>query len=162
LAEVGRVGTLAFVRQKPSRHRSELDRVTGRKALLAQLESMETVWRARLDEKDSGLAALEPLRGCVERLRECLADEAEHIHPLVQAYLPTETGTMEAIADEHTTLRGLVTLLADGLSAYSRSEPGAETTVGVALHDLVDVWRTHVRRFDRALAPLLRRLEVQR
>ena len=84
------------------------------------------------------------------------------MHPLVRARLPIETGTMEVVSEEHATLNHLVTLLHERLAACERGEPGAHATVGVVLHDLIAVWRTHVRRFDQVIDPLLRRLEGHR
>lgn len=116
-------------------------------------------WRTGRDGNGAGVPSSESVRQCLARVSACLAGEAESVHPLVRAHLPAETGTLDVVRDEHATLNHLVTLLTDRLDACDRGEAGACAIAGVVLRDLVDAWRTHVRRLDRVIDPLIRRLE---
>lgn len=144
------------------RRNSDADHPTERNALLAQLEAHASDWKPGASGGGPALPAAAALRECAERLCACLADEAERVHPLVRAHLPVETGTLEVVCDEYATLNHLVTLLRERLAACERGEPGASATAGVVLRDLIDAWRTHVRRFDQVIEPLLQRLEGHR
>jgi hypothetical protein len=142
--------------------RRTADQPTERKALLAQLEARASAWKSGTSGAAPARPAANALRACATQLSACLADEVDRVHPLVRSRLPIETGTLDVVRDEHATLTHLVSLLHDRLGACERGEPGADATVGVVLRDLVDVWRTHVRRFDQVIDPLLARLDRPR
>jgi hypothetical protein len=89
-----------------------------------------------------------------------LAAEQEHLHPLVHRQLPNGTGTIDAVRDEHATFLSLVELLDRRLSAPGGSED--DPSVLVIVRDIEELWRTHVRRFDRVIGPVLRQLDEGR
>jgi hypothetical protein len=89
-----------------------------------------------------------------------LAAEQEHLHPLVHRYLPSGTGTIDAVQAEHATFISLVDLLDRRLSAPGGSKD--DSSVSVIVRDIEELWRTHVRRFDRAIGPVLRQLDTGR
>lgn len=145
-----------------SRRRPGEERPSERMAVLTLLEEQERTWRVLGEGSVPATPAFDALRRCADRLGACLTDEVRRVHPVVRLHLPAETGTMDVVREEQATLEHLVTLLGERLAACKRGEPGAGATVGVVLHDLVDVWRTHVRRFDQVIDPLLRRLKGSR
>jgi hypothetical protein len=131
--------------------------------LLAELSDLEAAWATRpAGTRTAPVAPLADLRRCANRLSVCLADETTRVHPLIREHLPIETGTLEVVCDEHATLQYLVRLLHERLAAVERREAGAPAAVDVVLKDLIELGRTHVRRFDGVIDPLLLRFEQSR
>ncbi|HSG91197.1 MAG TPA: hemerythrin domain-containing protein, partial [Pseudomonadales bacterium] len=96
----------------------------------------------------------ESLRSLAERLIAHLEDEQRRIHPLVDRHLPIGTGTLDAVRDEHATFVSLVDLLNRRLAGQDSD------SVAVIVHDIEQLWRAHVRRFDRVIGPVLRHLDA--
>ncbi len=84
-----------------------------------------------------------------------LVDEEQRVYPLLDRYLPRETGSTAALLREHDTARGLLALL-----RQSRRRRGgeAEADVAVVVQDLGLLLRDHIRKEDGVVNPLLERL----
>ncbi len=129
--------------------------------LLTRLSRADVIWRARTaapDPSRSGRASVAVQR-CASDIVAHLADEERSVYPLLRARLPFETGTLDATLTDHATLRDLVSLLRQRCVEADDGAPEAAPAAGAVLRDLLEVWRLHARRVDRAVAPLLRRLD---
>jgi hemerythrin-like domain-containing protein len=132
------------------RHQEILDAV-------AELEA--AVRRARAPSAGGGetlAVALDHFLDFGERtLEPHLRDEEQYVYPLLDRYLPRETGFAAAILREHDTARGLLVLLRQN---RRRIDGEAEADVAVVVQDLALVLRDHIRKEDGVINPLLERL----
>lgn len=112
---------------------------------------LATEWaRAAADPTYDGLASLG------RRVQAHLAEEEQAVHPVVRQHLPAGTGTIDAVREEQATLLSLIELLEARLAAVGADR----SAVAVIVRDIEQLWRAHVRRFDRVIGPLLRRLDA--
>jgi hypothetical protein len=106
-------------------------------------------------------AALDPGRERLvnlgRQLTAHLAEEERHVHPLVRQHLPLGTGTLDAVREEHATFLSLLELLDRRLTGLVHN---TDPSVVVIVHDIEQLWRAHVRRFDRVIGPVLRHLDA--
>jgi hemerythrin-like domain-containing protein len=129
-------------------------------ALLTRLSRAQRLWDDAREQDRRGAALLAArLTRCADDIADHLADEERSVYPLLRSRLPPETGTLEAALYEHATLRDLLAVLRDRCADVAAGRADAAPVVGAVLRDLLALWRLHARRIDRAVAPLLRRLD---
>ena len=134
------------------RHREILDAV-------ADLEA--AVRRARAPSPSAGggetlAVALDHFLDFGERtLEPHLRNEEQYVYPLLDRYVPRETGSAAAMLREHETARGLLAMLRQN---RRRIGGEAEADVAVIVQDLALVLRDHIRKEDGVIHPLLERL----
>lgn len=86
-------------------------------------------------------------------------DEERRLYPLLERYLPRETGSAAAMLREHDTARGLVAMLRQ--NRWRIGGGGAEADVAVTIQDLALVLKDHIRKEDGVINPLLERLLME-
>jgi hypothetical protein len=96
----------------------------------------------------------QPLQNLGRRLLAHLEEEQLRVHPLVGRYLPNGTGTLDAVRDERATFICLIDLL------NRRLDGANHDSVAVIVRDIEQLWRAHVRRFDRVIGPVLQQLDT--
>ena len=92
---------------------------------------------------------------CESTLEPHFRNEERDVYPLLDRYLPRETGSAAAMLREHETARGLLAMLRQN---RRRIGGEAEADVAVIVQDLALVLRDHIRKEDRVINPLLERL----
>ncbi|MGQ0734055.1 MAG: hemerythrin domain-containing protein [Acidobacteriota bacterium] len=126
--------------------------------LSALLARTGTAWATRraAAAPRSSLARL--LAECERRLVDHLGEEERGVYQRLPAQVSQDTGALQVALDDHATLRDLIGFLRQGYAAFDAGDAEAEESVTTTLNDLIDLWRVHVRRVDRVIGPLLRRL----
>jgi hemerythrin-like domain-containing protein len=84
--------------------------------------------------------------------------EDEDLYPLLDRYLPQETGSTAAMRAEHETARSLLSLMRRDLERARAGAADAASALATIGQDLVALLRDHIRKEDSVVNPLLQRL----
>lgn len=125
--------------------------------LLSYIERLEAVLTEDPAAIVGGDGLTEFLRYYDARIAPHLEAEADEIYPLLDRYLPEETASADSLGREQETLRGLIaTLRARRRDPAGGADAACETIA--AANDVVYLLRDLIRKEDRVIHPLLRRL----